>query len=100
MTPEQIALRAMREHNAAFDALCGNAGSPLYENRAYRPAEGCKCSVSRRARVYRVPDGRIIVEELQIWNSRNRRSNAHYVEAADESVGKGLADEFLGRPFL
>ncbi|MBB5547374.1 hypothetical protein A8H39_00570 [Paraburkholderia fungorum] len=100
MTPDQIALRAIRQRNSALEALCSTAGKPLYEGRAHRPAQGYKCSVSRQARVFRVPDGRIIVEGVQIWNARFRRVNSQYFEASDETVGQGLADQFLGREFL
>jgi hypothetical protein len=100
MTPEQLALQAIRQRNAALEALCSTAGKPLYEGRAYRPAEGYKCGVSRLVRVFRVPDGRIVVEGVQIWNARFRTVNSQYFEASDETVGRGLADKFLGREFL
>jgi len=100
MTPDQLALKALRQRNSALEALCSTSGKPLYEGRAYRPAQGCKCAISRKARVFRMQDGRIIVEGVQIWNARFRRSNNEYFEASDETVGRGLADQFLARKFL
>lgn len=73
MTPEQLALKAYRKRNSVLEALCATAGRPLYEAHAYRPAAGCKCSISRGARVFRLPDGRIVVEGVEILH---RRANA------------------------
>ncbi|MGF6440148.1 hypothetical protein QF002_000957 [Paraburkholderia youngii] len=100
MTPEQMALKAHRQRNEALRALCDTAGAPLYEARAYRPAEGCKCSISRRARVYRLTDGRLVVEGIEIWNRRFPKSSASYSEAPDETLGQSLADQYLARRFL
>lgn len=100
MTPEQIALLAIRQRNSVLEALCSTAGEPLYEGRSHCPAQGYKCAISRQARVFRVQDGRIVVEGVQIWNARFRKVNREYFDASDETAAQGLADQFLTREFL
>ncbi|BBA45241.1 TPA: hypothetical protein ACK3Q6_006450 [Burkholderia cepacia] len=100
MTPEQIALQAIRERNSQLEALCARAGAALYQGQASRPEEGYKCAISRQARVFRLDDGKIIVEGVQIWHKRFQTSNRMYFEVDDETAAKGVANEFLARPFL
>jgi hypothetical protein len=100
MTPEQVALKALRQRNSALEALCATAGKPLYEAHAYRPAEGYKWSITRQAKVFRLPDGRIVVEGVEIANRRFRICSTNYSEASDETVGQSLADQYLARKFL
>lgn len=100
MTPEQVALKAYRERNGALEKLCSTAGSPLYEAHAYRPKAGCKCPISRRARVYRLTDGRLVVEGLEIFHRRFQTCSTNYSEAADETAGQVIADRYIAREFL
>ena len=75
MTPEQIALKARREQTAALAELCCAAGEPQYEAKGNCPASGYKPAVTRRARVYSIPDGCVLVEETEIRHSRHRASS-------------------------
>jgi hypothetical protein len=100
MTPEQVELKALRQRNSALEALCATAGKPLYEAHAHRPAEGYKSSIMRHARVFRLPDGRIVVEGVEIAHRRFRICSTSYSEAPDESVAQSLADRYLARKFL
>jgi hypothetical protein len=100
MTPEQVALKAYRERNTVYESLCATAGQPLYEAHAHRPAEGCKCSISRSARVFQLPDGRVVMEGIEILHRRFARSGSSYKEAADASIGKSLADQYLARDYF
>jgi hypothetical protein len=64
MTPEQVALKALRQRNSALEALCATAGKPLYEAHAYRPAE--VDSVKQHGRSGRVARGNCPLRLSQI----------------------------------
>jgi hypothetical protein len=101
MTPEQIALKAYREKNAALAAICDAAGEPLYEKRGFCPADGCKPSVIRRARVYMAKDERVLVEELEVRQFFRRRSHSSTIrEATGIPDGQSIADAFIESPYL
>lgn len=100
MHPDQAALIARRQHSAALEALIAGAGAPLYANSRSREKDGFKPAITRHARVFRHPQGKVLVEETQIWLLRGRTVNREVLEAEDVDQAQHMADEFLAQPFL
>jgi hypothetical protein len=50
--------------------------------------------------VYRLPDGRVFIEGVEIFHRRFQTSSTNYSEVADEAAGQVIANQYLAREFL